>query len=143
MQTQHLIFIFDEVHRTYIGFLSELIEYFWQPIIEKVNCQTKYLVMFWLDNQAKVCDSGIPLVYHHSEAEYPKIPLCLTQANRFSYKKLAKWLSNTDSEIDLENLSIENLLKESKSGVPELVYQKICLHCGSSWEGRLAQWLIQ
>ena len=47
------------------------------------------------------------------------------------------------AEVVPESLSVETLLNESQGGVPELVYQRICYHCDCSWEGGLAQWLIQ
>lgn len=144
LRTQHLIFIFTEVHRTYIGFLPELIEQFWQPIVEKVNLQETYLVMFLVDSEGKVCKSGIPLAWQAGQQEYPKIPLHLSPTNRFLHKKIDEWLNRpTVAEFVPKSLSSETLIQESQGGVPELVYQRICYHCDCSWEGGLAQWLIQ
>jgi hypothetical protein len=144
LRTQHLIFIFTEVHRTYIGFLSELIQEFWQPLVERANHKETYLVMFLIDNKGSVCKSDIPLAWDVNQSEYPTFPLHLPPASRFPLDKLAEWLGMAvAAELVPDNLSAETLLRESKGGVPELVYQKICYYCGCSWEGGLAKWLIQ
>jgi len=144
LRTQHLIFIFTEVHRTYIGFLNELIQEFWQPLVERANHKETYLVMFLIDNKGSVCKSDIPLVWDVNQSEYPAFPLHLPPASRFPIDKLAQWLGMAvAAELVPDNLSAETLLRESKGGVPELVYQKICYYCGCSWEGGLAKWLIQ
>jgi hypothetical protein len=143
LRTQHLIFIFTEVHRTYIGFLSELIQEFWQPLVERANHKETYLVMFLIDNKGTVC-KDIPLAWHVNQSDYPAFPLHLPPASRFSLEKLAEWLEMAvAAELVPDNLSPETLIEESKGGVPELVYQKICYYCGCSWEGGLARWLIQ
>lgn len=144
LKTQHLIFIFTEVHRTCIGFLPELIEQFWQPILDRVNLKETYLVMFLVDNKGKVCQSRMPLAWQVCQQEYPKVPLHLPPTTRFLQRKIDQWLRMAvAAEVVPESLSVETLLQESKGGVPELVYQRICYHCGCSWEGELAKWLIQ
>ncbi|NES17939.1 MAG: hypothetical protein F6K41_03210 [Symploca sp. SIO3E6] len=144
LQSQHLIFIFTEVHRTCIGFLPELIEHFWRPMVDIVNLKETYLVMFLVDNKGKVCKSGMPLAWQICQQEYPKVPLHLPPTNRFLQKKLYQWLRMAiAAEVVPESLSVETLLQESQGGVPELVYQRICHYCGCSWEGGLAKWLIQ
>lgn len=144
LHTQHLIFIFREVHQTCIGFLPELIEQFWQPMVDRVNSSNNYLIMFLVDNKGKVCQSGIPLAWQVCQPEYPRIPLHLPPITRFSQKKIDEWLDRpTVAEIVPECLSVETLLNESQGGIPELVYKKICEDYGCSWEGELAKWLIQ
>lgn len=144
LKTQHLIFIFTEIHRTCIGFLPELIEQFWQPLVDKVNLKETYFVMFLVDNKGKACQSGMPLAWQVCQPEYPQVPLHLPPTTRFLQKKISQWLRMAiAAEIVPESLSVETLLQESQGGVPELVYQRICYHCGCSWEGGLAQWLIQ
>jgi hypothetical protein len=144
LKTQHLIFIFTEVHRSCIGFMPELIEQFWQPMVDIVNLKETYLVMFLVDNKGKTCKSGMPLAWQVCQPEYPKVPLHLPPTTRFLHKKISQWLQMAvAAEIVPESLSVETLLNESQGGVPELVYQRICYHCDCSWEGGLAQWLIQ
>ena len=144
LQTQHLIFIFTEVHRTCIGFLPELIEQFWQPILDRVNLKETYLVMFLVDNKGKACQSGMPLAWQVCQQEYPKVPLHLPPTTKFLQKKISEWLRMAvATEVVPESLSVETLLQESQGGVPELVYKTICHYCDCSWEGGLAQWLIR
>jgi hypothetical protein len=144
LKTQHLIFIFTEIHRTCLGFLPELIEQFWQPIVDRVNLKETYLIMFLVDNKGKACQSGMPLAWQVCQPEYPKVPLHLPPTTRFLHNKISQWLRMAvAAEVVPESLSVETLLNESQGGVPELVYQRICYHCDCSWEGGLAQWLIQ
>lgn len=147
LQTQNLIFIFYEINRTYIGFLPELLQEFWQLIIDKIHQKNKastYLVMFLVDNKGNVCKSGVSLAWQVSQPEYPRIPLYLPPVSRFPQRKLQEWLGMAQAtEVVPESLCAETLLVESQGGIPELVYQRICHYCGSSWEGKLAKWLIQ
>ena len=144
LQSQHLIFIFTEVHRTCLGFLPELIEQFWQPLLDIVILKETYLVMFLVDNKGKACQSGMPLAWQVGQEEYPKVPLHLPPTSRFLQRKISQWLRMAvAAEVVPESLSVETLLAESQGGVPELVYQRICHYCGCSWEGGLAKWLIQ
>jgi inactive STAND len=148
LETQNLIIIISEVHRTYIGFLSELIQDFWQVVINKRRHKKDsetYLIMFLIDNKGTVCSkSGISLAWQLNQPEYPEIPLHLPPVSRFPQDKLQDWLSMAQAaQVVPENLCAETLLVESQGGVPELIYQKICQSCNTSWEGNLAQWLIQ
>lgn len=144
LQSQHLILIFTEVHRTCIGFLPELIEQFWQPLLDIMILKETYLVMFLVDNKGKACQSGMPLAWQVGQEEYPKVPLHLPPTSRFLQRKISQWLRMAvAAEVVPESLSVDTLLAESQGGVPELVYQRICHYCGCSWEGGLAKWLIQ
>jgi inactive STAND len=148
LETQNLIIIISEVNRTYIDFLSELIHDFWQLVINKRRHKKDsrtYLIMFLIDNKGNVCSkSGISLAWQVSQPEYPEIPLHLPPVSRFPQDKLQYWLSIAQAgEVVPESLCAETLLVESQGGVPELIYQKICQSCNTSWEGNLAQWLIQ
>jgi hypothetical protein len=144
LQTQHLILIFSDVHHTYIGFLPELIQEFWQPLVQKNNQRETYLAMFLVDNKGYVCKSGLSLALQVNHPELPRIPLSLPPASRFPVRKLNEWVGMAvAAEVVPENLCVETLLAESQEGVPDLVYQRICYYCGFSWEGGLAKWLIQ
>ena len=144
LQTQNLIFIFSEAHSTYIGFLPDLIQEFWQPILAKDNHKETYLVMFLIDKKGKVCKSGVSLAWHFKNQEHPKFPLHLPLNSKFSYEQLNRWLNDAvEQEILPQSLLTETLLKESQGGVPEIVYQRICQYCNTSWEGNLTKWLIR
>ncbi len=144
LQTQNLIFIFSEAHSTYAGFLPDLIQEFWQPIVARANHEETYLVMFLVDNKGKVCKSGLSFAWYFNAPEHPNFPLCLEPTSKFSYEQLTGWLNDAvKKEIVPQSLLAKTLLDESQAGVPELVYHKICQYCKTSWEGKLAQWLIQ
>ncbi|WP_373529366.1 hypothetical protein [Nostoc sp.] len=139
LQTQTVIFIFFEVHQWGV-LLNSLIEDFWCPIIEKASLNKTHLVMFLIDNQAKVGELNIPWVADHNERDYPRKPLCLNQAERFTYKKLQNWLNAIDVEVP-DKLTAERLMQRPHLGIPERVYRQICIECNSKWEV-ISQWLI-
>lgn len=144
LKTQHLILILSEVHRTYIDFLPELINEFWQPLVKSSNQRETYLAMFLVDNKGYVCKSGLSLAWQVNHSELPRIPFSLPPASRFPVRKLNEWVRMAvATEVVPENLCVETLLAETQGGVPDLVYQRICDYCGFSWEGGLAKWLIQ
>lgn len=39
-------------------------------------------------------------------------------------------------------LTAQILYEKSENGTPQYVVETICKHCGLSWEGGLAKWLI-
>lgn len=145
LQSQNLIFIFYEVYQSdRLSFLDELIQDFWQPIVEKANHKDTYLVMFLIDNKGGVCKSGVSLAEEVNHPQYPKIPLSLPPSTQFPRTKLASWLRvAVRDKIVPESLCVDTLLADSQEGVPELVYERICQYCNTSWERELAQKLIQ
>jgi hypothetical protein len=144
LETQNLIFIFSRLHRTFTGFLPDLIEKFWWPIVEKATHQKTYLLMFLVDDKGIVCKSGVSLAWKFESSKYPKDPLCLPETGKFSYNQLETWKNNVvQNNMVPESISVDELLQKSQAGVPELVYRQICDYCGLSWEGGLAKWLIQ
>jgi len=144
LKSQNLIFIFSGVHLTITGFLPDLIEKFWVRILSKVNHRETYLVMFLVDNQGRVCKSGVSLAWHFQNPAYPSYPLHLPPATQFSYDQLNDWVNNAVAKnIVPRSLLVDTLLQESHGGIPELVYKRISYYCDSSWEGGLAKWLIQ
>lgn len=144
LETQNLIFIFSGLHRTFTGFLPDLIEKFWWTIVEKATHQKTYLLMFLVDDKGIVCKSGVSLAWKFESSRYPNDPLCLPKTGEFSYYQLETWKNNVvQKNMVLESISVDELLQKSQAGVPELVYRQICDYCGLSWEGGLAKWLIQ
>ncbi|MEG3973153.1 hypothetical protein QT970_00825 [Microcoleus sp. herbarium8] len=143
LQSQNLIFIFyEKVMEEESGskqlpvFWYKLIQDFWQPVVEKANHQETYLVMFLIDNEGRVCQSGVPLAEEVNHPQYPNIPLCLPPAKKFTRVHLIQWLRTAvnDRVVD-QGLCVDTLGAKSKDGVPELVYQKICEAYGCSWKG--------
>jgi len=144
LQSQNLIFIFSEADSTCTGFLPDLIQDFWQPIVARANHRETYLVMFLVDKKGKVCKSGVPLAWYFKNPEHPQHPLHLPPSSKFSYEQLTGWLEDAiDKKIVPEDLLAQTLLEESQGGVPELVYRRIYHYCNTSWEDKLAQCLIQ
>ncbi len=145
LRFQNLIFIFYGIYQSdRLSFLDELIQDFWQPIVEQANHKETYLVMFLIDNKGGVCTSGVSLAEEVNHPQYPKIPLSLLLDTKFPRTKLASWLRVAVREkVVPESLCVDILLESSQEVVPELVYERICQYCNTSWERELAQKLIQ
>lgn len=146
-QTQDVIFIFHTVDYMPPAFLSAWIEEFWQPLVMAAHAnlhrtqRQTHLLMFLVDYSGCVCNWDVALAQQPDQPEYPRIPLNLPPADRFPPDVLDSWIVG---EIELlpAGLTAQTLLAASKNGIPQIVYHVICDHCGLSWEGELAKWLI-
>jgi hypothetical protein len=147
LQSQNLIFIFYIPEYLLAGFLTDLIQHFWQPIVDRVNHQDTYLTMFLVEHNHKELGAkglGACLASDfEDEPSYPSYPLYLSQLSKFSSKHLNEWLDNgvKDEKIRQKLLAgmqqrnfVDKLLKETEWGIPELVCKKICRYLDVSWE---------
>jgi inactive STAND/Effector-associated domain 8 len=144
--TQDVIFIFYTVDYMPPKVLSGWLQAFWEPLVTSVpNQKDKHLLMFLVDNSGSVCESNILLAQQFSEPDYPRIPLNLPPVIPFPSDILDDWIDNIQVLSDVQipaGLTSQTLLEKSENGIPQLVYEEICSHCGHSWEGGLAKWLI-
>ncbi|NJO63145.1 MAG: hypothetical protein HC836_34490 [Richelia sp. RM2_1_2] len=141
LQSQNIIFIFHVYDRCFPEILTDLILEFWQPI-HGINDSDNYLGMFLIDYQGKCANSlGVYLASHFEDKQkYPKYPLFLNKINDFTSEHLEEWLEN-DEKVSQKLLNgtsqrnfVDQLLKESQWGIPELVYRNICSYFDVSWE---------
>lgn len=151
LRTQDVIFIFSKVElmlltKTLIPWLEE----FWQPLVRMAKTietlKETHLLMFLVDNCGKVCQSEVTLAEEFEPLSYnPCVPLSLPPASPFTLEMLEDWL---DYAISLSQftmpagLTAQLLYEKSENGIPQYVVETICSHCGLSWEGGLAKWLI-
>jgi DNA-binding Xre family transcriptional regulator len=148
-QTQDVIFIFYTVDYMLPGMLSAWLQEFWEPLVARSTenmpkCET-HLLMFLVDNCGSVCQSNVRLAEQCQHSEYPRLPLRLPPASPFPLDALDEWIDNLSisSQVQIPaGLTSQILLEKSNNGVPQYVYEEICRHCGLSWEGVLAKWLI-
>ncbi len=140
--TQDVIIIVHTVDYLPKQVLAEWINEFWIPVARMIqmNDETKscnnQLVLFLVDYQGKFTDSAIEL-FQSSESETNDfMPIYLPPTGPFPMDELNAWLEMA-FDIIPPTISVENLLDQSNSGIPELVYNKICEELGISWEGEL------
>ncbi len=151
LKTQDVIFIFSKVDtmhnsKTLIPWLEE----FWQPLVKMARTieplQKTHLLMFLVDNEGKICQSEITLAEEFEPLNYdPCIPLRLPPASPFTLEILEDWfdLAISFGEFTIPaGLTAQVLYEKSDRGIPQYVVETICDHCGLSWEGGLAKWLI-
>jgi hypothetical protein len=146
-QTQDVIFVFHTVDYMPCDLLSAWIEEFWQPLVRAAHHTlhlTQHdtrLLMFLVDYSGCVPDSDLALARGLDHPEYPYVPLHLPPTDRFPSDALDFWI-DVAAEVLPAGLTAQVLLATSDNGIPQLIYNTICDHCGLSWEGDLARWLI-
>lgn len=149
--TQDVIVIFYTVDYMPPKLLVAWLQEFWEPLVTQVeaNClptqQNTHLLMFLVDNSGSVCESNILLAKQFNEPEYPRIPLHLPPVSPFPPDVLDDWIDMVTAMESMRiptGLTAKILLEKTENGVPEFVYEEICCHCGHTWEGGLAKWLI-
>ena len=151
LKTQDVIIIFSKVElmlltKTLIPWLEE----FWQPLVRMSKTieplRETHLLMFLVDNCGSVCQSEITLTEAFDPVSYdPFIPLSLPPASAFTLEMLEDWLDDALSLSQFTmpaGLTAQILYEKSEQGTPQYVVETICKHCGLSWEGGLAKWLI-
>lgn len=150
LQSQNLIFIFYIPENLLAGFLGDLIQDFWQIIVDRVDNKDTYLTMFLVEHNHKELGAKGLGAYLASDFEdelsYPSYPLYLNPLSKFSSKHLNEWLDNLDNDVEdkkirhnllvgiQQKIFVDKLLKETEWGIPELVYKKICRYFDVSWE---------
>ncbi|WP_414588101.1 XRE family transcriptional regulator [Scytonema sp. PCC 10023] len=151
LSTQDVILIFYTVDYMPPKVLGAWLQEFWEPLVTQVeaNCPptqwSTHLLMFLVDNSGSVCESNILLAKQFDEPEYPRIPLHLPPVSPFPLDVLDDWIDMVTAMESIQipiGLTSKILLEKSENGIPEFVYEEICCHCGHSWEGGLAKWLI-
>lgn len=151
LKTQDVIFIFSKVElmsltKTLIPWLEE----FWQPLVRMAktieSLRKTHLLMFLVDNCGSVCQSEVTLTEAFDPVNYdPCIPLSLPPASAFTLEMLEDWFDDALglSQITMPaGLTAQIIYEKSERGIPQYVVETICAHCGLSWEGGLAKWLI-
>jgi hypothetical protein len=142
-QTQDVIFSFHTVDYMPPDLLSAWIEEFWGPLAAMAH-HTQYqthrhthLLLFLVDYAGNVCHSGLVLSRQPQDLHVASTPLLLPAVEPFPNLELEIWV-DAAAEVLSSGLSAETLVAEPCNGIPEFVYEKVCEHCGFSWEGEIA-----
>jgi hypothetical protein len=144
LQTQDVIFTFDTVDYIPSTFLSGWIEEFWGPLvtvarqIQPYTSRQTHLLLFLIDYRGKVCQSDLTLAQNPVDLRVAPMPLPLPALSPFPELELEIWI-DTAAEVLPTGLSAADLVGMPYNGIPELIYDKICAHCGFSWEGEIAR----
>ncbi|NEP61050.1 MAG: hypothetical protein F6K31_29390 [Symploca sp. SIO2G7] len=136
---QDIVFIFDTVEYMPQDKLSTWLEEFWEPLVDKAKQKPDsktHLLMFLIDNDGSVCESGIAMAEDMEQPEYPRIPLNLPPASKFSLDALDDWINMVTGFRDVQiDLTAQMLFDQSDNGTPQLVYDIIREHWGIPGEG--------
>lgn len=148
LRTQDVIFTFHTVDYMPPALLSGWMEEFWGPLVDMAHHtqhhphRRTHLLLFLVDYGGKVCQSDVSLCQHPEDLHIRPMPLVLPVASPFPEHELEYWF-DIAAEVLPTGLSVETLIQTllvaPYDGIPELVYEKICEHCGFSWEGEIAR----
>jgi hypothetical protein len=143
-QTQDIIFTFHTVNFLPCDLLSAWIEEFWGPLVDMAH-QTQHqtlrrthLLLFLVDYVGEVCDSGLALARRPEDLQIAPLPLLLPAVSSFPELEIEIWI-DAAAEVVPTGLMADTLVGAPCNGIPELVYEKVCEHCGFSWEGEIAR----
>lgn len=142
-KTQDVIFTFHTVDYMPASILSTWIEDFWEPLVSmarRIEHQTDrrtYLLLFLVDYAGKVCRSGLSFGQCSQDIHGTHWPILLPEVEPFPEIELEIWV-DAAAEVVPTGLAAEAMINEPYAGVPELVYEQICEHCGFSWQGEIA-----
>ncbi len=150
--TQNVLLIFSDVNFLSEVFLQELIQDFWQPLVNKVISIKKEsasqfrLLMFLVDYEGCVDSSNIPFAETLDPTWNPYTPVKLPVLTEFSEDELTNWLEFTADELPTNLINqidetVQIILNNSDNGIPELVLAEICHLSGLDWYEQEEKWL--
>ena len=141
-QNETVIIVLHNLERMYPDQPKELIEKFWNPLVDMVKQHPRrcssYLVMFLVDNKGDAHKWKIDFATDINRWE-PSQPFNLQPISNFSNPLLNTWVQKNRRlpRFPPNNEQLTKLAKDfwenSREGIPELVMDKICQHCNSSW----------
>ncbi len=141
--TRNVIIILNDVN--YIGGenVRELLEDFWQPLLAEIQKRgkknLKSMFLFMIDYEGK--SEEITELFQE-KANQLKLP----RLREFTEADLLTWASDERYNLPEELVEkideqVEEIINNSKGGVPELVLHEICAICGYNWFRESEKWL--
>jgi len=139
-QTKDVILIFNKIDCVLPEIISQWLQEFWEPLVVFANnnlpSKQTHLLMFLVDNYGNLFTSKTVELNHFHQ---------LQPVESFDLDILDDWIERIMGMQSLQippGLNPQVLLERSYNGIPQFVYEEICCHCGHTWEGGLAKWLI-
>ena len=150
-QTQNVLLVFHEVETMPETSLSELIDNFWLPLVNKVREQqsqaSKFkLLMFLIDYEGCVGGWEVPFAEKLNSNWEPQTPIRSPEINEFSDDDLIDWIETQYDKLpavltaQVDN-TVQKILANSDNGIPELALEAICDRCGCDWYEESEKWL--
>ncbi|MFE4107829.1 trypsin-like peptidase domain-containing protein [Almyronema epifaneia] len=149
-ETQNVLLIFHNVDFLPQASFQGLLQDFWLPLASqarelKTPASDYKLLMFLIDYQGRVGDWNAPFVEKIDSRWSPQFPVRSPRLEEFSDNELLDWITDESDELPPEFKNeeeiVEQILKNSDDGIPELVLQEICERCGCDWYEELERWL--
>jgi hypothetical protein len=143
-ETQDVIITIRTVNYIPPELLKTWLKEFWMPIVwtarKKAHLTRRhtYLLLILVDYEGSVIQSDFLLAKNYNSMDFGLYPLALPPAAPFLEAELEYWLTDA-LELGTTGLSASMLTKSPIQGIPELVYEQICTHCGTNWYGEVAK----
>ncbi|NET37693.1 MAG: hypothetical protein F6K19_37695 [Cyanothece sp. SIO1E1] len=154
-QTQNVILVFDDVDCLPGDYVKELINDFWSPLTSKLGSPSSRnkssLLMFLVAYGNCFEDHESLFMRELTPSWLPHIPIKLPEISSLSYQVLTDWFEALEIEHEFKSLSEElvrfddptqMIWKDSNSGIPQLVLERICELFAHNWCDQEDKWLI-
>jgi hypothetical protein len=141
-QTQTVVFILRDLHEIEQEYLQTFMQAFWKPLTEMAREQPcampNHCLLFLVDDHD--CRWSVPFARFIDPTWEPYMPLALEKLTRIPGSELDSWIRQ---EVDTlpSSLTIQDILRNSDEGLPELVLAHICGLYGCDWYEREKEWI--
>lgn len=149
LQSQHVIFIFNNAGLTDKGYLSRLMREFWHPLLDELahigplERRPHQLIMFIIDYRGQADLQGVDWIekFHADSTSHAKRPVKL-ELSAFSEKEVRGWFDSHAyrvlptrliSQVDRIMHDLLKIKVTENVFVPERTLEKICHCCGYDW----------
>jgi hypothetical protein len=147
---RHVILIFDEINEIE-PYFEEFITGFWLYLATTAqdfmpSTSDFRLIMFLVDSCGAL-SSHHAICDNHLEPQWePHIPVRLPSIVQLSADALLQWIQHESDTLPLDLISrpeqtVQDILQNSESGIPQLVLEQICELCGCDWYESEQIWL--
>lgn len=150
-RTQDVLLVLHDVNCLPEQGLQDLIRDFWLPLAEsarnlEAEIEESKLYMFLLDYEGRTSDWDLPFVEKLDLTWNPQIPIKSPKLAHISYDDLENWIANEFDDLPTEltdtiDDTVEAILDNTDSGIPERVLEELCAYCGCNWYDVKGQWL--
>lgn len=151
-KTQNIILVLHQVNRMPRQSLQQLIEDFWSPLAREIEAALDYskssnkLLMFLIDYEGTVGSLETFFKGQKSLKDQCYEPIKAPKISQFSEDDLLIWLEKESDELPSDlaeefDETVDEILKASEQGVPELTLEEICSRCGFNWYEESEKWL--
>lgn len=135
-QRQTVVLVLSKLHEIGIEgeqYIDKFMQEFWLPLVDMTRNQSSkhYLILFLVDNADCVDKWNLQITKQLDRTWEAHVPFQFEKLNQFSYDVLNNWVGSEDTLP--ANLTAQDILDNSESGIPEFVLDYVCDFFGYEW----------